>query len=134
MRGVLQPLCRHKVRVSPSPCGNVIKTGENLVTVEGTWTRTDLADDAIANPLQTSKIERNKVKKRCIEASASVSDSALLSEIVEYDMHSWTPGAIVLRRDFPCATEIFTIDLNTKAVSGAGHRINENDLFCKSPA
>lgn len=40
----------------------------------------------------------------------------------------------MLRRDFPCATELFTIDLNTKAVSGVGHRINENDLFCKSPS
>src|ERR1700733_5955118 len=31
-----------KVRVTPSPFVDVIKTGENLVTVEGTWTRTDL--------------------------------------------------------------------------------------------
>jgi hypothetical protein len=57
-----------------------------------------------------------------------------MCEIVEYDIQSWTPDAIVLRRDFPCAIELFTIDLNTKAVSGAGHRINENDLFCKSPS
>ena len=43
-----------------------------------------------------------------------------MCEIVEYDIQSWTPDAIVLRRDFPYAIELFTIDLNTKAVSGAG--------------
>jgi len=32
-----------------------------------------------------------------------------------------------------CASEVFTVDLNTKAVSGAGHLVNENDLACKSP-
>ncbi len=121
-----------KVRVSPGPFVDVIKTGDNLVTVEGTWTRTDLTDDTIMNPLQTSKITCSKAENRCTEALASVSDSTLMSEIVDYDIQSWTPDAIVLRREFPCATELFTIDLNTKAVSGAGHRINENDLFCKS--
>jgi hypothetical protein len=121
-----------KVRVSPSSFVDVIKTGENLVTVEGTWTRTDLTDDTIANPLQTSKIQCSKTENRCTEALASVSEFTLMSEIVEYDIQSWTPDAIVLRRDYPCATELFTIDLNTKAVSGAGHRINENELFCKS--
>ena len=120
-----------KVRVSPSPFVNVIQTGTDLVTVEGTWTRADLTDDTIANPLQTSKIQCSKAQNRCTEALASVSESMLMSEIVEYDIQSWTPDAIVLRKDMPCATELFTIDLNTKAVSGAGHRINENDLFCK---
>ena len=45
-----------KVRVSLSPFVNVIKTGDNLVMAEGTWTRTDLTNDSIMNPLQTSKI------------------------------------------------------------------------------
>lgn len=84
-----------KVRVSPSPFVNVIKTGDNLVTVEGTWTRTDLTDDTIMNPLQTSKIACSKVENRCTEALASVSESTLMSEIVEYDIQSWTPDAIV---------------------------------------
>ncbi len=121
-----------KVRVSPSPFVDVIKTGEDLVTVEGTWTRTDLTDDTIANPLQTSKIQCSKAENRCTEALASVSESTLMSEIVEYDIQSWTSDAIVLRKDLPCTTEIFTVDLNTKTVSGAGHRINENELYCKS--
>ena len=38
----------------------------------------------------------------------------------------WMAAAIVLRLDAPCATEVFTIDLNTKSVSGAGHSINKD--------
>jgi hypothetical protein len=121
-----------KVPVSPDPFLNVIKTGDNLVSVEGTWTRTDLTDDTIMNPLQTSKIECNKAENRCTEALASVSGSVLMSDIVEYEVQSWTPDAIVIRKDFPCATELFTIDLNTNAVSGAGHRINDNSPLCKT--
>ncbi len=120
-----------KVRVTPGPPVEVIKSGEDFVTVKGTWTRTDLTNDTIANPLQTSNIECKKEEKRCVEALAYVSDSVLLSDVVEYDIQSWTSDAIVLRRDFPCATEIFTVDLNTKTVSGAGKRINEKTLFCK---
>jgi hypothetical protein len=75
-----------KVRVTPSPFVDVIKTGEDLVTVEGTWTRTDLTDDTIANPLQTSKIQCSKAENRCTEALASVSESTLMSELVEYDI------------------------------------------------
>jgi len=40
-----------KVRVSPSPFLDVIKTGDNLVTVQGTWTRTDLNNDIFCTPL-----------------------------------------------------------------------------------
>ncbi len=54
-----------------------------------------------------------------------------MAEVVDYDIQSWTPAAIVLRRDFLCGTELFTIDLNTKVVSGAGHRTHENERGCK---
>jgi hypothetical protein len=54
-----------------------------------------------------------------------------MSDLVEYSVESWTAAAIVLRLDFPCATEMFTIDFNTDAVSGAGHTINIDSAFCK---
>ena len=120
----------NKVPVSPSPFLDVTQFGD-LVTVAGTWTRSDLTDDTIMNPLQTSKIECNKGKAQCVEALASVSGTVLIADVVDYDIQSWTPSAIVLRRDYPCATELFTIDLNTKAVTGAGHAINGNDPQCK---
>lgn len=54
-----------------------------------------------------------------------------MAEVVDYDIQSWTPAAIVLRKDALCATELFTIDLNTKVVSGAGRRTHENEPGCK---
>ncbi len=120
-----------KVPVGISPFFDVTGVGGDLATVAGTWTRTDLTDDTIATPLQTSKIECNKAENRCTEALASVSGNTLLTDLVDYDVQSWTSNAIVLRKDSSCATELFTIDLNTKAVSGAGHKTNGDDPFCK---
>ncbi|MDQ2842421.1 MAG: hypothetical protein M3Y72_15520 [Acidobacteriota bacterium] len=111
---------------------DVTRFGDS-VTVQGTWTRTDLTNDTIMNPIQTSKIECDKAQNRCIEATASVSSGSspvLMSDITEYDIQSWTADAIVMRRDDTCTTEVFTIDLNTNTVSGAGHRINENQTYC----
>ncbi len=81
--------------------------------------------------LQTSRIECNKAERRCTEARASVAGNVLISDLVEYDLESWTAAAIVLYNDGPCVTEVFTIDLNTKTVSGAGHRINKDGAFCE---
>jgi hypothetical protein len=104
--------------------------GDN-VYVSGTWARTDLTGDMIAYPLQTSKIECHKDQNRCTEALASVGGNTLMADLIDYDIQSWTPDAIVMRRDYECATELFTIDLNTKAVSGAGHKTNTDEPGCK---
>ena len=110
----------------------VLKTGDNLVTAEGTWTRSGLTEgSSVAYPLQTSRIECNKEERRCTEARASVAGNLLTADLVEYDVDSWTAESIVLRNDAPCATEVFTIDLNTEAVTGAGHPINKGSDFCK---
>jgi hypothetical protein len=53
-----------------------------------------------------------------------------MSDLVEYDVESWNEASIVLRNDSLCVSEVFTIDLNTKAVSGAGHPINDSE-YCK---
>lgn len=119
-----------KVPVGMSPFLDLNRFGDS-VTVTGTWTRTDLTADTIADPLQTSKIECNRAANRCTEALASVTGTILLADLVDYDMQSWTPDAIVMRRDYECATELFTIDLNTKAVTGAGHKINQDTPGCK---
>ena len=66
-----------------------------------------------------------------MEARASVSGTLLTPDLVEYDIESWTPAAVVLRRDGPCSTEVFTIDLNAEVVSGAGYLINKDDTLCK---
>jgi hypothetical protein len=89
----------------------------------------------MGEPLQTSTIDCNRTENRCTEAKASLAGNVLTSEVVEHDVQSWTSEAIVLKDTFPCAEEIYTIDLNTKAVSGAGHRINSDTSLCLlSPA
>lgn len=47
---------------------------------------------------------------------------------MDYDIQSWSPNAIVMRKEVLCGIELFTIDLNTKSVSGAGHRINDEPM------
>jgi hypothetical protein len=121
-----------RVPVGLSPFLDVIKTGDEFVTVTGTWTRSSGPNQSsLAFPLQTSRIECHRPQRRCTEARASVSETTLMSDLVEYDVDSWTAASIVLRNDDLCASEVFTIDLNTKAVSGAGHLINKDDPFCK---
>lgn len=121
-----------EVPVGLAPFSDVIKTGDDLVSVTGTWTRQgSTAGAAMGHPLQTSTIECNRQEKRCTEARASVSGHLLTSEVVEYDMQSWTKEAIVLKNNGMCAEEVYTIDLNTKTVSGAGRRINSDTKFCK---
>jgi len=68
---------------------------------------------------------------RCTEARACIAGNLLKSYLVDNDVESWTAESIVLRNDAPCATEVFTIDLNTEAVSGAGRLINKDSLHCK---
>jgi hypothetical protein len=124
-----------QVPVALSPFKGVIRTGENWVTVEGTWTRSGVAaGSSMGYPLQTSRIECNKEGRRCTEARAYVSENLLESDLVEYEVESWTAASIVLTKGDLCTAEVFTIDLNTEAVSGAGHRINKDNEFCKTYA
>lgn len=120
-----------KVPVSPTPFVDVIASGTDLVTAEGTWVRTDLTNDSIANPLQFSKIECSRQEGRCIEATAFVTGSALGTDLNTFKIKSWTPNAIVFVNEEICATEVYTVDLNTKAVSGAGHLTNKETDYCK---
>jgi hypothetical protein len=121
-----------KVAVALGLKATVIKTGDNYVSAEGTWTRSGSAEgSSMGDPLQTSHIECNKAEQRCTEARASVAGNVLMADVVEYDIESWTASSIVLRLDAPCATEVYTIDLNTEAVTGAGHLINQDGEYCK---
>ena len=122
-----------KVPVNLSPFLDVTQTGDR-VDVSGTWTRhgalAGREGDGMGVPLQTSKITCYRAERRCTEARASVSGNTLNSELVEYDLVSWTKDSIVLKSTDMCHEDIFTIDLNTKAVTGAGRRINGETTFC----
>lgn len=61
--------------------------------------------------------------------------NVLTSEVVEHDVQSWTDQSIVIKDINLCVEEVYTIDRNTKTVSGVGRRINSDTTFCKlSPA
>ena len=121
-----------EVPVALSPFMDVMKTGDDMVRVKGTWTRQGRTEkSAMGYPSQTSTIDCNRPERRCTEARASVSGNVLTSELVEYDVRSWTKESIVLKNDGLCAEETYTIDLNTKAVSGAGRRVNSDKDYCK---
>jgi len=85
--------------------GTVTKVGD-FVTAAGTWTRSGRAEgSSMGYPLQTSRIECDKEERRCTKARAYVSGRVLFSDLVTYDVESWTAGAIVFRLDAPCAAE-----------------------------
>jgi len=131
-----------RVPVALPPSVMVIKGNDNYVTVEGTWARTDLTNDSIANPLQTSRIVCVKSENHCYQSTASVStnpttagfNSILLTDFDEYQVTSWTENSIIFSDEALCAITIYTIDLNTETVSGAGHKIKEDTQFCHNLA
>ncbi len=120
-----------KVPVSLSPFKDINKVGDDFAAVAGTWTLTDLADDTIAYPSQTSKIECSKKERKCVEAKAYVSGNLMSSDLVQYDIRTWTADSIVFVNEQECAETVYTIDLNTKTVSGAGHLTNQDTISCK---
>ena len=87
----------------------------------------------MADPLQTSTIQCNRVERRCVESRATViGNTVLASDVVEYELQTWTDKAISLRNESPCTEELYTIDLVTSLVSGSGRRINKDSSFCKT--
>lgn len=118
-----------QVPVSLSPFVDVNQTGETIY-VSGTWTRTDLLSDTIAYPLQTSKLQCFRDSMTCSEAKAYVSNNLLETDLERYDVKSWTADAVTFEDEEMCATTLYTIDLRTKTVSGAGHS-NQETTYCK---
>jgi hypothetical protein len=122
-----------KVPVALSPFLDVIQASDEFVRAKGTWVRTDLRNDTIADPLQISQIDCQKQDMQCVEANAYVTTGHLLGvDLRTFHVKSWTKNAIVFVGEELCGTTVYTIDLNTKAVSGGGHLTNQDADFCKS--
>lgn len=106
---------------------------KNWIIAEGTWTRSgSLSSSAMGAPLQTSRIQCSLREHRCTEARASISNRVLLSELIEYEIESWSETTVVLKSEARCAIEVFTIDLKTEVINGVGHPINGDGEFCKT--
>jgi hypothetical protein len=124
-----------QVPVAVSPFFDV-ENYKDTVTVAGTWTRSDATGKSDeADPLQTSHIECVRTQNTCIESLATVSGfgapPVLAADLVRYDIQSWTNDAIVMRNDGLCTTQVYTIDLNTKSVTGYGQTANADTEYCK---
>lgn len=110
----------------------VTKVGDDYVQASGTWTRSGSpAGSSIADPLQTSKIICNRLEGRCTESRASVGGNLLMADLIEYPIERWDNGIVVFKSDADCATELFTIDLMSETVNGAGRATNPDAAICK---
>jgi hypothetical protein len=103
--------------------------GSDYVSADGTWRR-DAQGGELS--LERSKIICRRDLNQCWEAKAQVFGNSLLADLNSYDIQSWTKDAVVLKDEWPCATTIYTIDLNTKKMTGAGGRTNQASDLCKS--
>jgi hypothetical protein len=121
------------VPVALDPLGPTVDKIGDTIIAKGTWVRSGSRGEgsAIADPLQTSLIKCTKEDHRCIEARAYVTGNLLQVDLTQHDIENWTADAIVLRDDDVCASEVYTIDLNTHAVTGAGYPINKDSRYCK---
>lgn len=132
--GVLSLLVLRTDNKAPVGLDSFVDVNGNsqYASAAGTWVRTDLTDDTIANPIQKSKIECYRNQGRCIQATAYVMDGKSLGVDIEtFTIQQWTPSAVIYADEGLCSTTIYTIDLGTHVVSGAGHLTNQGDLSCK---
>jgi hypothetical protein len=109
--------------------------------VEGTWTRHGRDQGSeMGYPLQVSKIICNRGQGICTEAIAEVAEqgkngstSTLLApQLIEHEITSWANGVITYTDDSLCATEIYSINIETKSVSGIGRAAHDDIQFCKA--
>jgi hypothetical protein len=128
----LRLIQERRVPVSLGLSVQVIPVGNDYVYATGTWTMLGLIDDTIMHPLQRSEIVCRKQTGECHESKAYVQDGLLGIDTKNYEIISWTSSSIVMKNELACGTELYTIDLNTKAVTGAGHLTNQNNPECQS--
>jgi hypothetical protein len=122
-----------KVPVSLSPVGPEVYSSldGSSVNVQGTWTRGGMTPGSvIAYPLQTSYIECNKESRQCTESRAYVVDNLLATELVRYDIKSWTDTLITFGNESYCSSEQFRINLASKTVDGEGHSLHDEAAEC----
>ena len=88
---------------------------KGYVSYEGTWV---LEGEKIWAPLQTSTATCNLKDRVCIQSTASVSDNTLLVNQDTYEISNWDDHIIVYKDSALCMDSIYTINRDTKQVSG----------------
>jgi len=114
-----------RVPVSPGESLLVIQYSPGEVEVSGSWQdEEEPKAEWMRQPIQSSKIRCSRNSGICTEAKATVyiSDDGFKSLFVsteQYEISSWTDSQIAYADDGLCRQARFTIDLVTKAVTGA---------------
>jgi len=112
---------------------------DDFVSAEGTWVNGNSLESQapLFSPHQTSKIICRRNKATCVESKASImfarGNASLSAQLVEYEVKSWTKNSIVYSEQNLCSETIFTIDLNSKTVTGVERFANNapNKDFCQ---
>jgi len=114
----------------------VIATGVNHdnLMVTGTWTRHGIDKKSeMGYPLQVSRIICNRPQGICTEAIAEVADATLLApQLIEHEITSWANGVVTYTDESLCGTETYSINIETKSVSGIGRAAHDDIQFCKA--
>lgn len=118
-----------RIPVSFYPRATVVRGGDEMVAAKGTWVRS--GDSPQETGLRTSTIECYKQERVCAESTASVFDDFMTADVALYDVESWTDKSVTFRNAKFCATEVYTIDLESEAASGSGHLVNQDTPLCK---
>jgi len=119
-----------------------VSVADGYVTAEGTW-KGDITSQREISPIlypqHVSKIVCKLEKKECVESRAIISSNAdaqyLMSDLIEYDIQSWTKDAIVFSKYGICYEEVYTIELNSKTVNGVEKFVDNSPTkgYCKDP-
>lgn len=105
--------------------------GDDFAEAIRSWVVTDSNGQARVPDIAASRIPCTKSTGQCVEAKAHAYDGYMSVDLADYDITKWDANSIVFKSDYPCAQEVFTIDRNTKFVSGSGHSINKYQKYCK---
>jgi hypothetical protein len=108
----------------------VTEVGNNVVSATGTWTLQNPAK--MDSPLQTSRINCYRERRRCTEAKAYVTSGKFLAvDLVEYEIELWTDSMLVFKNKDYCVSTVITIDRKIKTVSGVGRFTNMDTRVCE---
>src|SRR4029079_16655297 len=96
----------------------IFEHDNDTVVIHGTWRRED-GDDA--NPTQTTTIECDRAKHRCLEASAVILSNEMMTpvQINRLPIRRWDQDLIRVEGvGARCVDEVYELHLSSKAVTG----------------
>ena len=112
----------------------IFSSGNDYINAEGTWKSSEDEFPKIGNSrLQTSKIICHRDNKKCFESQSSILRTKsgkphLQSDLLEFEIFSWTTNSVVYGSKNICHDLIYTIDLNSKTVNGVAAFVDHSGV------